>query len=462
MADVYCDQSLGTGSDDGTTWANAYRLLSSALNGSNVVAGDTLWVQNDQTTSGAVTFSGVTTFTNDPPRVIGVSPSTTNEPPVTADIVPGNRTGQAAAAYTHADAPIFATSVAASDITINGYFGLIYGLVLKAADDLLIGPSEFSLLSVEECEFRSSNSEAGEIKIGVSATGPGFVHFKNGKFSDGSNGEVIFVGVAGLCIIDNCEFNMPFTSFIKPGATRVIINNADFTSQSIAILDSAGGLSPQGSIQIFNSKIHASSALVTGSISEEFRAEFIQTSGVTGKTTGGSFLEVDIITNRGNIAVETTAFRTGGASDGSDGSWSLAFTPSDNGTRDNLIGLVGPWIYQKIAGDGTAQTVTVHIANSGAADYNDDDVWLEVFSPSAAGSADYDFATTQMDLEATPSVITDDTGGSSWGSGAANFQKLSKSISPDYTGIFRWRVVFAKNFASSAETLYVDPLSVIS
>ena len=86
MANVYCDQELGTGDDNGTTWANAYKLLATALNGTNTGAGDTLWVQGDQITSGTVNFKGVTTFTNNPPRVIGVIEGTSNTPPVAADI----------------------------------------------------------------------------------------------------------------------------------------------------------------------------------------------------------------------------------------------------------------------------------------------------------------------------------------------------------------------------------------
>jgi hypothetical protein len=109
-----------------------------------------------------------------------------------------------------------------------------------------------------------------------------------------------------------------------------------------------------------------------------------------------------------------------------------------------------------IEGDGTAKTLTVHIANSGAGDYQDDEVWLEVFSPSDVGDAMHTFTTNQLDLLGTPSNVTDDTD-SVWGAGASNPQKLEVSISPDYEGPIAARVHFAKNFTASPETLYVDP-----
>ena len=116
----------------------------------------------------------------------------------------------------------------------------------------------------------------------------------------------------------------------------------------------------------------------------------------------------------------------------------------------------------EVEGDGTAQTLTVFIANSSAStDYQDDEVWLVAKSPSEDGTADYDYYTTQMDLLATPSDITDDAG-SSWGTGANNHQKLEITLSPDYNGIIECWVVFAKNFGASPETLYVDPLPVLS
>ena len=183
------------------------------------------------------------------------------------------------------------------------------------------------------------------------------------------------------------------------------------------------------------------------------------TANVTGKSSG-SIQNIDIATDAGDITEEIVRVRTGGADDGN-GGWSYAFTPVVNGTRDQYYGLVGPWMAFKVSGDGTSKTVTVPIANSGAADYFDDDVYLEVVFPSASGTAQYDNQTTQMNLLATPTVITDDTD-SVWGTGANNPQKLEAAFSPDYVGRAYARVVFPKNFGASPETLYVDPKPTVS
>ena len=110
----------------------------------------------------------------------------------------------------------------------------------------------------------------------------------------------------------------------------------------------------------------------------------------------------------------------------------------------------------EVVGDGTSQTLTVNIANSGGGDYNDDDVWLEAKSPSEAGTADFDFYTTQMDLEATPSVVAGDTG-STWGTGGNNHQKLTIELAPDYEGIIKWVFLVAQSVGASLATCVVHP-----
>ena len=78
MANKYCNQSLTTGANDGTDFdTNAWQLLTTALDGSNVGAGDRLFVKNNKTGLGDSTFSGVAAFTNDPPQVLACKPSAT-------------------------------------------------------------------------------------------------------------------------------------------------------------------------------------------------------------------------------------------------------------------------------------------------------------------------------------------------------------------------------------------------
>ena len=460
MADVYCDQSLGTGLDDGTDWTNAYKALATALNASNVVAGDTLWVKGNFATAAGLSLRGVNAFTTDPPQVIACKSATTATPPVQSDLIPGLRTGQSVLAYDDADAPTLTQTTAGADIQMDGWM-TIYGLVLKARDDFGFSPNNTSVL-LEECEIRCGHGEAGSFSMLGAGANPRYFRMKNCKLSAGTGGAITNSSKHGRLKFKKCILDIPASTMVQNSGGNITFDSCDFSSQTNTILGAAGGLNTNFDMSFNNCKINASSALVTGSILATFRTEFTHTSSATGKTTGQSFQEVDIITDNGDVVLETTRVRTGGADDGATGGWSLAYTPVVNGTRDNREGIIGPKMAIEVVGDGTAQTLDVFIANSSAStDYQDDEVWLVVKSPSATGTADYDFDTTQMDLLATPSNIADDTG-STWGSGANNHQKLSVSISPDYDGFIECWVVFAKNFGASPETLYVDPLPVLT
>lgn len=466
MADVYYDPNA-SGTNLGTSWTNAYETIDLALNGTNVGADDTLWVKNNKTDYGTITLKGPSGWTNNPPRVIGVKAATSATPPTASDIIPGLRNGSSTRAYDQVSgnaAPIITTSANLSDLSFSGYFGLIYGIVCKAHDQILFNNvAEGEIWAVEECEIAIGQQVGGEFRLGAGNADKAKAIFKNSKISAATDGRWKLAFSAGHYIFDGCEIDIPSGIMIFIGNQRMDFTGCNFSSQSGTILNITD-VAPQTSVNLSNCKIHASSALTTGTIVESFEFVFAQTSSVTGKTTGGSFLELDIITSEGDIVLETTAVRTGGADDGGDGAWSLAFTPGVNGTRDNLIGLVGPWISQKIVGDGTAQTLTVHFANDLAEDagnkYDNDEVWIELRAPSESGTADYDYYTTQMDLGATPSEITTETVG--WGTGAANDQRLSITLAPDYNGLLQWRVIFSKNFGATPDTLYVDPKAVLS
>ncbi len=462
MTDVYCDQTLGSGSDNGTDWANAYKLLPTAMDGTNLVAGDILWVQHNNASAGTSTLKGLAAYSNNPVQVIGCIAGTTNEPPVPADIFPGLRNGSGTRAYAQTAGnapPIFKTTTAGADLNLQGHIGLMYGIVIKSRDNFAMGvESDFFL---EECELRCGDGESGFWNIGLNSR-PFMLHMKNSKFSAGTSGSLSITNVGPGLIFEGVEFDIPANPMITPGEMNALFDGCDFSAQSGAIVGNAGGQGPNAVIKFTNCKINASSARVTGTIADRFRIEFHQTSSVTGKGTGATFQELNIYTSEGNILEELTGVRSGGADDGGTGGWAMAFTPGIDGTRDNLRSLVGPWTAKKVAGDGTSQTLTVYIANDTGADLFNDDAWLEVKAPSEAGDANYDFYTTQMPLMlATPVVITDDAV-SSWTSPAANPQKFAITIAPDYNGFVFWRVVFAKNFGATPKTLFVDTASDLS
>ncbi len=457
MAEVYVDMNLATGSNNGTDWANAYQSLVTALNGSNAVSGDNVWVQGSETAGTAQTLNGGTTVGH-PVKVCGVKSGTTAEPPATSDLIPGWRTGEARTeanlAYNDGALPLFEVSSGGDDLGLEGQF-FIYAMQLESGDDITgSGAGSQSHVVLEECVLNMD-----KITPGTSNAFAYHMITKNCHVKQKIVEELITA-------LDNSEFWMiggKYTNetgantagMVKTDMHRTRFIGVDFSDAAHTLMKVVVSL---GSIDLVfqNCLLNASTAILSGTRSlTNFAIELFSSANVTGKSSG-TIQNIDILSDAGDIVEETTAVRTGGADDGG-GLWSLAFTPVINGTRDQYYGLVGPWMAVDVEGDGTSQTVTVNIANSGGADYNDDDVYLEVFYPSEGGTAQYDNQTTQMDLQATPSAVTDDTG-STWGTGGDNHQKLEASIAPDYEGVVYCRVVFTKNFGSSPETLYVDPL----
>lgn len=461
MANVFVDLDKSASTEDGTTWANAYRLPSQIVS----AAGDDVWIKgNTNGHSGSTLLLDLTAGTSsasNPVRTHGVKTATTNEPPVQSDLIPGWRTGEtrtnANRAYNDADRPVI-------KVTDSNIFQIradyIYGVEFQyaATTTFQIGGGATARPIYEECLI--DIQAAAQVRVGQN-NGQAVLELINCGYQTQDvgatlrlrNGKVTFIGLEYIAT----SVATTFYSAVDEGGT-MIFHGADLSAASgnIVAVDALGA----SDVSFFNASLHASATLVTGtrSFNDPGTITFSGCSSVTSKSSG-SLLDLTINEFRGDIVEETTAVRTGGANDGEAGAHSMAMTPTIDDTRENYAALVGPWMAFWVTNSDT--TVDVFIANSGAADYNDDDAWLEVMDVSNAGTAQHTHFTTQMDLLATPSAITDDTG-STWGTGGNNHQKLSVTISPDFSGWSYCRVHFAKNFGASPETLYVDPNPITS
>ena len=465
MANVYCDQALATGLDNGTSWANAYKLLSNALDGVNTVDGDFLYVKNNASFAVSTTITGPTADggSNNPPRVIGVKSATSNTPPVASDLIPGWLTGEtrteANLAYNDPEAPTLTVTGSANDINILGNLWL-YGVVLIAADNLVSNAS-FVGHVYNECYLKCGNESAGSY---LAVKDISYVLLNNCKLE----------AVTGQNAWLNCAagtFLMKGGSVVSGGTPTYFViiqkgSNIDFIGVDLSgevstnMTQASTAWSPITYLRFTNCQMPSGFSFLTG-VQTRRQTKIISYASLnlTGKTSG-SIQDIEAHPYQGDVVIETTAVRTGGATDGA-GLFAYAMTPVVNGTRDYYHALESPEIGLWVVGDGTSKTVTVFIANSGAADYNDDDVWLEVVYPSEGGTARYETLETRMVLLGTPAVVTNDPS-SIWGTGGNNPQKLTASIAPDYEGPIRCRVMFAKNFGAAPETLYVDPLPTVA
>lgn len=471
MATVYVDLDLGTGSNDGTSWANAYQSFGTMV--AAVSAGDVVYVQGDETGLGSTTYAFPNADYNNPVIVLGCKSGTSAEPPTQSDLVPGRRTGDPSRAWEqtagNAAPSVNCDTGSGIDLTINGSF-YIYGVKFYTKRAMFLNDTD-AFAVCEECVIGFSQSEyasLGSLRVGNSGDNGHRQVFKNCEIGGptenngiiGYNGGMIdFIGCVWAANTSSPSSEiLSGAAYCAGGVYRFVA--CDFSTiqaHIIAPLNAIGGRD----IQFWNCRFHASSALTSGVPDANIPVKFHNCSTATGKGAGQSFLEFEQQDINGSIVVETTIVRASGADDGGSGGYSLAFTGTSGDTIPNYHGLAGPWMAFKVAGDGaTSKTVSVYINNDSGFDLNNDDVWLEVMYPSEAGTANFDFATTQMGLLATPSAVTDDASSDWGGSDPGNGQVLQASgLVPDYTGVAYCRIVVA---TGTTDTVYADPKPVVS
>lgn len=153
----------------------------------------------------------------------------------------------------------------------------------------------------------------------------------------------------------------------------------------------------------------------------------------------------------GTITSDLTRYRSGGANDGVQAnaySWAM----TTNGSALPLyVPLRSPPITVWVPAG--SQTITVYVASG--VTLNNDEFWVEVESPSEAGSATAQakYNTTRCAPRSTPAALAPD-GTSTWtGSGVGTKQKVTVTINPTIAGPVSLRIFAAK--VSTAG--YVDP-----
>lgn len=466
MAILLVDETH-TNDGDGDGWADqvgaggARNLLDGALN--SAAAGDDVYIRAGTSVAAVRNIVPNNGTVTNPVRLFGVKAATTNTTPVQSDLIPGLRTGDATRAYdqTGGDAAPVVSNSGANDFNLGGYL-TVYGVKFTTADDMGFGgTTEVSSGDLyEECQFTFGPAHLFRLNASASVT----------NRTDFSNSNIVFTSGASARIRpDRARCRMQGVVFtfgaVKP--TFMIGSNGvsgffhllgcDLSTLDTTIVDHS--LIKEIDIKLLNCHLNSGVTISSGTVNSRFRGNvYGSEADGTAKGAGESRRQFVVETFNGTIENDVSFTRAGGASDRASGQFSRKMTPIVNGTRDNVLALEGPWERVWVEGDGSSKVLSVPIANSGAGDYQDDEVWLEALYPSEAGGAQHDFVTTQAPL-LNPSNVLDDAA-SDWnggGAGSNNAQTLQATIAPDYEGPLYWRVMFAKNFAASPESLHYDP-----
>jgi hypothetical protein len=152
----------------------------------------------------------------------------------------------------------------------------------------------------------------------------------------------------------------------------------------------------------------------------------------------------------GTIATSTARYRSSGAHDGSQAnaySWEMT---SDADASDFIAPLISPPITRWV--QAGSQVLKIYVA-SGVTLQNDE-LWIEVLSPSTAGIAAANYQSSRADPLATPADLTTDSSSTWTGAGVGTKQYATVTIVPTIPG----PVVVRVHLAKPSTTVYVDPV----
>lgn len=437
MADFLCDLDLGTGDDDGSSWANAFKTLQAAFTGAS--AGDRIFVQGSETNATTQTLTSTGTPAN-PLIVIGVKEGTTNDPVEAADVVDDRN---------DANMPSFTVSNAGADLKwSNPSHTYFWGIKFDIKDAL--DRSAVCSFIFEQCHLLFNRNFAG------SSSGSAVITFLDCKLE--------YTGTSTMIQNSGSLFRWEGGELVGTPST-LYVNLTTYSAARFVGVD----LSSMGSGDLTDWITRPSNVQFIGC---KLGTSFVVEDDVGDLVDWSSGVEVHLsdsgtgITNpittffershMGAVRDETTVVRLAGASDGTT-PWSYKLTVSDNVVVEGFISLKTPKLIGWVGSAGTSQTFDVFIHNT-TGDFDDDEVWLELYIPSN-DSAQMARSTTLPAPVATVAAITDDT--STW-NGSANFsQRLRITATPDHEGPVFGYVHFAKR-GTSIEDLYVDPQIVIA
>lgn len=433
---IYYVYSGAGGSNNGSSWANAFTTLTMAF--ATEVAGDTLYVAHDhsESTAVAITLTSSGTISN-PTKVVCVNRAG-SVPPVSAD---RRTTAQVA-------------TTGASNISFAGvahYDGIIF-VAGSSTGVANLSPQTTggSWNRFDNCSLRIGATGNGSIQLIAAGS---YVELNNTTMSFSGTGQKITIAEvmkwrntpsALLGTLPNTLFNPSSGSGGELECIGVDLSAAGSGKTLCAALASCTG----NKYRFVDCKLDAAvtkSSAPTSHGSTEI--DFVRS--------GSSGVNYTIFRHRisGTLDEETTIVRTGGASDGTTAiAWKIVTTATCNYSVPFECPPIAIWNDTT----GSAKTATVEGIWGGGAVPNDDDIWLDVEYLGDASSPQGSFVNDgKVDLLTTAAGQTSSS--ETWGGSTTKF-KLEASFTPQQKGWVYARVKCAK----ASSTFYIDPLVTLT
>lgn len=430
MATYYVD-SNAAGTADGSSWANAYGDIVTALTGK--VGGDVLLVSHLHNKN----YAALTTYTFPTTGVISVLCV---------------NTGTGALAKTAIE------NSGAFNFNMQGN-AQIYGLDIRcgsaSAGIISIGNVAASALNIDSCSFTLSTYSIAGVRINTSSS-KSSIKISNSLFVFGHTGQNISYRVYGVTELFNCQCTgTAVNTMLFPSSCYGVFkaSSCDF-SNATNLIDISNSSNLSYTV-LSNCKIPSS--VFTGT----HPGVGYSTTEIHACSSSDTVVSYRFKDGTGQIDHSTSYYLTSGGSqvkdqNGSIVSYSLQTVPSSN--VSSAFPLYSPWVSKAIPATGS-KTISMKIAYDSATALKDTEVWIEVeyygdaSSPlsTVEASAPVVSGTKSRDILAAGTDLTDTSEG--WTGTFTNKKTatLSKTVTIAQQGYVRCRVAIAKQ-----QTIYVD------
>jgi hypothetical protein len=436
---VYYVYSGAVGSANGTSWANAYTTLITAVSGK--LAGDTFYVAHDHAetaaTSTALAFPGTAAAVT---KVICANRAGT-VPPVHAD-------RRATARYSR---------TGAVSLSINGFVhidGIIFDMSgTSGGNNLFIAGTFNTSQRYDNCAMIAGSAANTFIGIGYHTQPGNYVELNNTtmSFSVASQGILPYSRVVWRNTPNAVQGTIPATLIVFNDTTSGL--SFDLEGVDLSALGSGKKIVSSatsdmaGTIRFMDCKLDAAVTIATAPPNAGACNIDLVRCGASGN------YRIFRQLYSGQMIEETTIVRTGGASDGTTTiSWKVVTTANCTYSMPFECPPIAIW------NDATGSSVTATVEGvwGGGAVPNDDDVWIDVEylgdASSPMGSFVNDGKASLLETAAGQASSSE-----TWGGSTTKF-KLGVSFTAQQKGWIYCRVKVGK----ASTTVYIDPLVVLT